>query len=279
MSTTSSRTPAQVPAARRQPLPDEGAVGALVGDDPRVRRVVDVEQLAVADRGAIDQAIVDRLAHLAVRRRVERVVLLRQRHAEVDPGHRVALQQPDVDVHEQVARVAGRQVRLVGQEALRCAAGRRPAPRHRGDHFSTRSRAASTTYRLKISSGGRCCSAARRWLRPPISSSPGSAQRLRRLLAAGRSATPAAGGRPAPRRWRRWRAATGRRRPARRSPGRRGRRPCAPTAAVDPDHAAAAAVRDPQRAVAGGHHGDGATPGNGVARSTSVLASPMRATA
>ncbi len=57
-----------------QPLPDECAVGSLEGDEPVVRRVVDVEELTVPDRGAVEQAVVQPGAQVRIRWRVEGVV-------------------------------------------------------------------------------------------------------------------------------------------------------------------------------------------------------------
>ena len=52
----------------------------------RVRGVVDVEELAVADGGAVEQPVVEVGAHGGVGRAVERVVGLVARRAEVDPA-------------------------------------------------------------------------------------------------------------------------------------------------------------------------------------------------
>jgi len=61
-----------VRAGRRcHPLAHEGTVGALEGDDPTAGRVVDVEELAVTDRGAIEQPIVELRADGDVGWRIE----------------------------------------------------------------------------------------------------------------------------------------------------------------------------------------------------------------
>ena len=47
------------------------AVGALEGDDPIVGRVVDIEEVAVADGRAVEEAVVKVRAHVTVRWTVE----------------------------------------------------------------------------------------------------------------------------------------------------------------------------------------------------------------
>ena len=74
------------PLVGRHPLANEGAVGALEGDDPIVGRVVDVEEVAVADGRAVEEAIVEVRAHVTVRWTVERVVGLVRAAIRSRPG-------------------------------------------------------------------------------------------------------------------------------------------------------------------------------------------------